>query len=79
MVNECLNANQIKIIALILMLIDHIGGVLIENGIIMYNKYFGMDYIFWFNLDYFLRFIGRISFSLFCFFIVEGFIHTKNI
>lgn len=79
MVNKCLNANQIKIIALILMLIDHIGGVLIENGIIMNNKYFGMDYIFWFNLDYFLRFIGRISFPLFCFFIVEGFVHTNNI
>ena len=79
MVKKCLNSNQIKIIALILMLVDHIGGVLIENGILNFSEFWAKCALFWFNLDYTLRFIGRISFPLFCYFIVEGFLHTKNI
>lgn len=79
MIKKCLNSYQIKIIALILMLIDHIGGVLIESGILNFSEFWGRDALFWFNLDYALRFIGRISFPLFCYFIVEGFLHTKSI
>lgn len=50
----------LKMIALITMLIDHIGVVLYPDLII-------------------LRKIGRISFPIFCFLLVEGFHHTKDI
>lgn len=59
-----LNGNQIKIIAIITMLIDHLG------------YYFELDMP---NEIYFvLRVIGRISMPLFAFLLVQGFFHTKD-
>lgn len=55
-----LNSFQLKCIAIITMLIDHIGAVLLPEYII-------------------LRYIGRISFPIFCFLLTEGFFHTKNV
>lgn len=59
-----LNSEAVKIIALVTMLIDHIGFILyghIDTGV--YNV---------------LRGIGRISFPLFAFLIAEGFFYTRD-
>lgn len=64
MKTKLLNRNFIKIIALVTMLIDHVGYVL--YGIVPYWLYFV------------LRCIGRISFPLFAYFVAEGFYYTKN-
>lgn len=61
---KILNRNDIKIIALITMVLDHIG-CLIE----------GVAPIW---IYYILRTIGRISFPLFCYFVAEGYYYTKN-
>lgn len=50
----------LKWIALLTMLIDHIGAVLYPEVIVF-------------------RIIGRISFPIFCFLIVEGFVHTHDL
>ena len=55
-----LSTFQLKWIAIITMLIDHIGAVL-----------------FPYELGY--RIIGRIAFPIFCFLIVEGFSHTRDV
>lgn len=55
-----LNAFQLKWIAIITMVIDHIGAVLLPEYIV-------------------LRYIGRISFPIFCFLLTEGFYHTRNV
>ena len=54
---------SLKVIAVLSMLIDHIG------------LFFLRDYeeIYWI-----CRAIGRLSFPLFCFILVEGYFHTKN-
>lgn len=72
-----ITGSQLKIIAIIAMLIDHIAvGILVpyshmitnqETLRIILDTYYGM------------RCIGRIAFPIFCFLLVEGFIHTKNI
>lgn len=55
----------LKIAAMFTMLCDHIGFVLVPV-----NRYP--------EIYYTLRIIGRIAFPLFCFMLVEGFIHTHS-
>lgn len=56
---QCLSGSTLKLIAILLMLIDHIGVVLFPDCIL-------------------LRIIGRSAFPIFCFLLVEGFLHTRN-
>lgn len=84
-----ISASTLKIIALITMLIDHIGAVLLEKGLLPFISsavlagtslnYLETDYKTWYYINFFLRFIGRISFPIYCFLLVEGFLHTKNV
>lgn len=84
-----LTGSTLKLIAIVTMFIDHIGAVLLENGLlpqisgaVLAGNSFNFlptDYHFWYNFDLVLRFIGRLSFPLFCFLLVEGVLHTKNI
>ncbi len=73
-----LNGNALKIIACIIMLIDHIGAAVIypltDAGILPINMSFGQ-----LNAIYrIIRAIGRSAFPIFCFLLVEGFIHTHS-
>jgi hypothetical protein len=54
----------LKLIAIIAMLIDHIGAIFIPGNTVLYLIF---------------RSIGRIAFPIFVFLIVEGFYHTSNI
>lgn len=81
-----LSHNALIIIAMFTMLVDHIGYVLIKNG-----KLYGYDIALYENvislpeakpwlLAYNIcRMIGRISFPIYAFLIVEGFRKTSNI
>lgn len=77
--------NALIIIAMFTMLLDHIAYVLIQNG-----KLYGYDAALyanaislpeaapWLTLYKVLRAIGRISFPIYSFLIVEGFVKTSN-
>lgn len=58
-----LSGDVLKVIAMITMLIDHFAHVFIDP----YSDLYLM-----------LRGIGRLAFPLYCFLLVEGFLHTKN-
>lgn len=60
-----LTSNKLKIIAIILMILDHIG-------------YYFVSYISKETFDI-LRFFGRMAMPVFAFLIVQGFFHTKDI
>lgn len=60
-----LSSNCLKIIAIVIMIIDHIGGYLYPT--IDHNTY------------YVLRSIGRISMPIFAYLIVQGFFYTRNL
>ena len=84
-----LTGSHLKWIAIITMFIDHIGAALLEIGllpkiadaVLAGNSfdYIMADYHFWYGFDDVLRSIGRLAFPIFCFLLVEGFLHTKNI
>lgn len=83
-----LTGSALKIIAISTMLIDHIGAVVLEKYIIkagIYNieaaNFFeafnisdpcGLTYII-------MRLIGRVAFPVFCFLLIEGFLHTRSV
>lgn len=72
---KCLSGSTLKWIALITMFIDHIGAVLIPA---LYSKGIGNMYVDWPGIYQICRWIGRVSFPLYCFLLVEGFVHTSN-
>ena len=84
-----ISGSTLKIIALVTMLTDHIGAAIIEpvliqkaermhiqwgsySDLILIDKTLGTAYIA-------MRYIGRIAFPIFCFLLVEGFLHTRNV
>ena len=64
-----MNRNQIKYIAIIAMLLDHIAFV--------FSDVF-KNYSWGFALCFVLRFFGRITAPVMCWFLVQGFIHTSS-
>ena len=71
-----LPGSVLKWIAIVAMLIDHIGVVLLY-GWAKYRHAWGAG-IESLNFYYILRSIGRLGFPLFCFLLAEGFVHTRS-
>lgn len=63
-----LTASTLKWIAICSMLIDHF-------AVAIYLQLDGYDY----TIYRAMRYIGRIAFPIYCFLLVEGFFHTRNI
>lgn len=86
-----LTGTALKLIAVVTMFLDHIGAAVLESTAIWLilddtAAPGAIDYLF--NspaldavrtADLILRSIGRISFPIFCFLLVEGFLHTGNL
>lgn len=59
-----ISGSALKIFAIFAMLIDHIGAIFLQPTSDTY---------------YAFRLVGRIAFPIFCFLLVQGFFHTKNL
>lgn len=64
-----MEGSTLKLIAIITMIMDHIGACILP-------QFFGYKGIY--SLYIILRVIGRMSFPIFIFLLVEGFQHTRN-
>ena len=79
------SGTALKTIACITMLVDHIGASCIEAGILtpgLDARTLSQDTLSaypLYRLDMVLRFTGRLAFPIFCFLLVEGFVHTRDV
>ncbi len=71
--NKSFTSYNIKIIAIITMLIDHVGAIVLED----YLGSGGTSRLIS-TVDIVMRCIGRIAFPLFIFMLIEGFKHTRS-
>lgn len=71
-----INANTLKIIAVITMLIDHLGATLVWEYMLTLQGDARQD---WYIIYLVMRNIGRLAFPIYCFFIVEGLEHTRDV
>lgn len=76
---KIINADVLKITAVVTMLIDHIGAGIFLRMIQAGIYPFGLDFERAKTLYYATRHIGRQAFPIYCFLLVQGLIHTRNI
>lgn len=76
---------MLKLIALCSMLLDHVGIVIVERGILKSDRPLSMVEILqtasgrrWWYVDRVLRCAGRLAFPIYVFLLVEGFVHTRH-
>lgn len=81
-----LDNGKLRIIAMCAMFLDHFAFMIIGNGILygykaeVYNAALQTELgQKWYIIYLILRSVGRIAFPMFCFLLVEGFVHTKNL
>lgn len=73
-----LSGSTLKLIAVGTMLLDHVGAVVVERGVILSDPHRLMS-AGWWQLDMLLRYgFGRVAFPIFCFLLVEGFEKTHD-
>lgn len=87
---------HLKMIALVTMLIDHIGAVVLWRALeasykitasMQLSEHLGDKIIVWiagnqelvYTIYEYTRLIGRMAFPIYCFLLVEGFLHTRNV
>ena len=73
-------SSSLKLIAVITMLIDHFGATVMSQAILKLpavkadaDLYHNMLILY-----RLIRYIGRVAFPIYCFLLVEGFIHTHS-
>lgn len=81
-----ISGSTLKLIAIIAMFIDHVGAIIVERimmlgsgGVELAEIGIRLNYTQLTILDIILRLIGRIGFPIFCFLLIEGFLHTRDV
>lgn len=69
-----ISGSTLKLIAIITMLIDHIGA----STLVAYMYFHPEASSEWWSVYTIMRRIGRIAFPIFIFLLIEGFYHTRN-
>lgn len=77
-IQKGLTGASLKWMAIVLMAIDHVGAVIVEPMLIHPTLYQIRDWDMLYNFYMVLRALGRFSFPMFCFLMVEGFHYTRS-
>lgn len=71
---QILSGSALKLLAVITMLIDHVAAFLLSGTNIVLFELLGRSV----DLYTLMRYVGRISFPIFAFLLVEGYLHTSD-
>lgn len=74
-VGKGVTGSTLKMIAIITMFIDHTAAIVLER--MLYVSEFSSVNLFW--VYWLMRLIGRLGFPIFCFLLIEGLCHTRNV
>ena len=77
---QVLTSSSLKIIAIVTMFIDHFGAVVVNQALLRLSSVVRNQELYH-NMRIFyriLRLVGRLAFPIFCFMLVEGFVHTRS-
>lgn len=86
-----ISGSTLKLIAIFTMMIDHTAATILEKTLIARGMFkldptdasatmqFYADNGLIYAADMIMRLIGRIAFPIFCFLLIEGFMHTRNV
>lgn len=74
---QILSGSALKMIAIITMFIDHLGAIILSKIPACNEALFSIGTKSY-TIYRLSRDIGRVAFPIFCFLLVEGFIHTRN-
>ncbi len=72
------NGNQLKLVAVISMLVDHIALLMIGYGILPRLSVGMASYQSWYLAYVAMRSFGRMAFPIYAYLLVEGYTHTRN-
>ncbi|SDB51622.1 TraX protein [Pseudobutyrivibrio sp. YE44] len=73
------NGNALKMIAVITMFVDHFAAGFYLHWLGLPEAFNSPSYEFYCDIYHLMRGIGRMAFPIYCFMLVEGFFHTRNI
>ncbi len=79
--HHTLSGTALKWLAVISMLVDHIGASCLEAGVLSSTLVLRLADGGWgiYRLDRIMRLFGRLAFPIYCFLLVEGFLHTHDL
>ena len=75
---EFLNGSNLKWIAMITMLIDHMGYLLLGYGVLWVLPESAIQYVKWYRIYWMMRCVGRVAFPVYAFLLTEGIVHTRD-
>jgi hypothetical protein len=75
---EFLNGSNLKWIAMITMLIDHMGYLLLGYGVLWVLPESAIQYVKWYRIYWMMRCVGRVAFPVYAFLLTEGIAHTRD-
>lgn len=78
LIGKRLDGNQLKLIAVVSMLIDHTGMLIVGYGILPLAVPDAEAYRMWLGIYFAMRSVGRIAFPVYAYLLMEGYTHTGN-
>ena len=70
----------LKRLAILSMLVDHTAAILVRRYVSMAGSQMTpQQREFWKSVYYYMRRFGRLAFPIFCFLLIEGFLHTRDV